>query len=151
MCIAGVYLCAFACNKWPRMTFPPIILGTLIELAGLSTLAWALSNEHTPTIFGMMALAGTGMGLKFMSSPLHCIALFRKHKAAVVALMAIAVPLGGTIGLTVMSAVFNNTSGIDSHSDFSKIRSEQDGIREQSIHSAKVSCHIFSMAQGEWR
>lgn len=110
----GVYTCAFLCNKWPRMTYPPILLGTVIETVGVSCLAWAMHKAHSPTIFGMMALAGVGMGLKFMVAPLHGIGLFKTHRASVLALVGIAVPFGGTLGLTIMSAVFNNTSGLDS-------------------------------------
>lgn len=109
----GVYICAFVCNKWPRMTFPPLAFGTLVETIAIAVLSWALYNGHSPTIFGIMAMAGVGMGLKFMVSPLHGIGLFREHRASVIALLGISMPFGGTIGLTIMSAVFNNTSKLN--------------------------------------
>lgn len=127
----GVYMCAFLCNRWPRMTYPPLILGTVIETVGVCCLAWAMRKGHSPTIFGIMALAGVGMGLKFMVAPLHGIGLFKTHRASVLALVGIAVPFGGTLGLTIMSAVFNNTSGLDvKHGDFSEeaVSKVQNGV-----------------------
>lgn len=127
----GVYMCAFLCNKWPRMTYPPLLLGTVIETVGIACLAWAMHKAHSPTIFGVMALAGIGMGLKFMVAPLHGIGLFKAHRASVLALVGIAVPFGGTLGLTIMSAVFNNTSGIDvKYGDYSEasVESVKNGV-----------------------
>lgn len=117
----GVYMCAFLCNKWPRMTYPPLLIGTVIETVGVACLAWAMHKGHSPTIFGIMALAGVGMGLKFMVAPLHGIGLFKTHRASVLALVGIAVPFGGTLGLTIMSAVFNNSSGLNvKYGDYSE-------------------------------
>lgn len=144
--LVGVYLCAFLSNKWPRMTFPPLFLGTNIELVGIVVLAWALYKEREPVIFGMMALVGCGMGLRFMVAPLHGIGIFRQHRAAVIGLLAIAVPFGGTIGLTIMSTVFNNTSGLDyKHSDFSKLAQLPESEQEQAIHNAKVPSSLTSV------
>lgn len=107
------------------MTFPPLFVGTTIETIAIATLSWALYRGHSPTIFGIMAMAGAGMGLKFMVSPLHGIGLFREHRASVIALLGISMPFGGTIGLTIMSAVFNNTSGLEvKEFDFSKLRGD---------------------------
>lgn len=129
----------FMCNRWPRMTFPPLFLGSTIETVGVGVLAWALYTEQTATIFGMMALVGCGMGLRFMVAPLHGIGIFKSHRASVIGLMAVAVPFGGTIGLTIMSTVFNNASGLDTkHSDFSTLQDQPDGVREQAIYDAKV-------------
>ncbi|KAK5998022.1 MFS-type transporter ucsD [Cladobotryum mycophilum] len=135
----GVYTCAFLCNKWPRMTFPPLLFGTIIEGTGIGVLACALYRESSATIFGMMAMVGAGMGIRFMVAPLHGIGIFRQHRAAVIGLMAVAIPFGGTIGLTVMSTVFNNTSGLNSyHGDFSKIRDLPSDAQTKAIHDAKM-------------
>lgn len=109
----GVYMCTFLCNRWPRMTYPPLFLGTILETFGVAFLALAMHKGHSPTIFGLMALSGVGMGLKFMVAPLHGIGLFKTHRATVLALIGIAVPFGGTLGLTIMYTVFNNISGLD--------------------------------------
>lgn len=134
----GVYLCSFFCNYWPRMTWPPIFLGTLVEVIGIAFLAWAMYIEHKATIFGMMGLVGAGTGLRFMAAPLHGVGHFRKHRAAVIGLMAVAIPFGGTIGLTIMSTVFNNTSGLDSNADFSHIRDESPELQAESKRMAKM-------------
>ncbi|KAK2591181.1 hypothetical protein QQS21_011137 [Conoideocrella luteorostrata] len=142
----GVFLCSFICNTFPRMTFPALFLGTLIEAIGVGVLPWALYKEHLPTIFGMMAMAGVGIGLRYMVAPIHGIGIFKNHRAALIGLMAIATPFGGTIGLTIMSTVFNNASGLDyTHGDFSALRGQNDSrAAEKAIHDAKsFLCCLF--------
>ncbi|KAJ3471201.1 hypothetical protein MRS44_001300 [Fusarium solani] len=138
----GVYICSYMCNRWPRMTFPCVFLGTLVEAIGIGLLGWAIWADKLSTIFGMMALVGCGSGMRFMASPLHGIGLFRNLRASVIGLMSVAVPFGGTIGLTIMSTVFNNTSGIDSSSsDFTEVQSSSSSSSElkgQAIHDAKM-------------
>ncbi|KAI5462224.1 major facilitator superfamily domain-containing protein [Mariannaea sp. PMI_226] len=135
----GVYICSFICNKWPRMTWPSIFLGTLVETVGLGLLAWAIYVENLAVIFAMMAVVGCGCGLRFMASPLHGIGLHRQIRASVIGLLSVAIPFGGTVGLTIMSTVFNNTSGLDTKSnDFSKIQSEPAATRDKAIHDAKM-------------
>ncbi|KAL4730246.1 hypothetical protein ACLX1H_002279 [Fusarium chlamydosporum] len=135
----GVYMCSFLCNRWPRMTFPSVFLGTLTESVGLGVLAWAIWADELSVIYGMMAVIGCGSGLRFMASPLHGIGIFRHLRASVIGLMAVAVPFGGTIGLTIMSAVFNNISGLGSNSEnFSQVQSESGGANQESIHQAKM-------------
>jgi hypothetical protein len=91
------------------------MLGTITELVGMGLMAWACWTEKVGNVYGLMALIGLGFGLRFMAVPLHGIGLFRQFRASVLALMALSIPLGGTLGLTIMSTVFNNTSGLDSH------------------------------------
>ncbi|XP_044724468.1 major facilitator superfamily domain-containing protein [Hirsutella rhossiliensis] len=135
----GVYLSALMCNRWPRMTFPPLFLGTMIEAIGIGVLTWALFKEQLPPIFGMMAMVGAGMGLRFMVAPLHGIGMFKAHRASIIGLMAVAIPLGGTIGLTIMSSIFNNISELDAKDgDFSRLRDQPVGTREQAIYKAKM-------------
>ncbi|KAL1894514.1 hypothetical protein Sste5346_005749 [Sporothrix stenoceras] len=112
----GVYLSMYFLNGWPRNTFVPLMLGSIVEAVGVGVLAWALYSGHLPAIFGMMALTGAGTGLRLMPASLHAVGFFPQHVATVVSLMAVALPLGGTLALTVMAAVFNNTSGIASSS-----------------------------------
>lgn len=120
------------CNRWPRMTFPSVFLGTLTESVGLGVLAWAIWADRLSVIYGMMALVGCGSGMRFMASPLHGIGLFRHLRASVIGLMAVAIPFGGTVGLTIMSAVFNNTSGLGSSAgEFSHVKSKGAEANEQ--------------------
>lgn len=128
------------CNTWPRQTFLPLLLGSVLEAVGVGLMAWALYFENKSVIFGMMALAGAGTGLRMLpgkllpllpqnrgktetdcrpsntlflslAGSLHAIGFFPDHIATVVSLMAVAMPFGGTLALTIMSTVFNNTSG----------------------------------------
>ncbi|KAH7156112.1 major facilitator superfamily domain-containing protein [Dactylonectria macrodidyma] len=106
---------------------------------GIGLLGWAIYAERLGPIYGMMALVGCGSGMRFMASPLHGIGLFKNLRASVIALMAVAIPFGGTLGLTIMSSVFNNTSGLDSkESDFSQIQSQPEDVRDEAIHKAKM-------------
>ncbi|OBS27035.1 hypothetical protein FPOA_00976 [Fusarium poae] len=135
----GVYICSFMCNRWPRMTFPSVFIGTLTESVGLGVLAWAIWADRLSVIYGMMALVGCGSGMRFMASPLHGIGLFRHLRASVIGLMAVAIPFGGTIGLTIMSTVFNNTSGLDSSGgEFSHVHSKGGETNEQAVEHAKM-------------
>ncbi|KAK1995953.1 major facilitator superfamily transporter [Colletotrichum falcatum] len=137
----GVYVSAFMCNSWPRKTFPPIFIGSVLEMTGVGLLAWAIYTEHNPTVYGIMALTGVGTGLRIMPVQLHGIGYFPKKIAAVVSLMAVAYPFGGTLGLTVMTTVFNNASGIGSDSplrDFGTLKSLPDAVQQRVTHEAKM-------------
>ncbi|KAI2625255.1 MFS general substrate transporter [Hypomontagnella submonticulosa] len=116
----GVNLSMFFCNGWPRQTFLPLFLGSLIEAVGIGMLAWALYFEHTPTIYGMMALTGAGTGMRFMPGNLHAVGFFRGHIATVISITSVTTTFGGTLALTIMSTVFNNISGISRGSPFQK-------------------------------
>ncbi|KAI1497026.1 major facilitator superfamily domain-containing protein [Biscogniauxia marginata] len=107
---AGVYISMFLCNTWPRQTFHPLFVGSVVEAVGVGLMAWALHLEHTPTIFGMIALTGAGTGLRFMPCTLHAIGFFPQDISSVVAIMGVASTFGGTMGLTIMSTVFNNVT-----------------------------------------
>jgi MFS family permease len=107
----GVCMAMFMCNVWPKQTFAPLFLGSVIEATGISVLAWALNKSHIPTIYGMMGLTGAGTGLRLMPGSLHGIGFFPNDIASVIALTAFAVPFGGTLAMTIMDAVFNNKAG----------------------------------------
>ncbi|KAI9158391.1 Efflux pump FUS6 [Paramyrothecium foliicola] len=135
----GVILCSLLCNTWPRVTFPPVFLGTGIETIGIGLLAWALFMERTSTIYGMMALVGVGIGLRIMAAPLHGLGIFRNDRASVISLLSLAGPFGGTLGLTVMSTVFNNVSGLSAHQDsFLLPQGLTEAGREEARHNAKM-------------
>jgi hypothetical protein len=112
----GVYLAMIMCNFYPRQTFHPLFLGSIIEATGVSVLTWALWHGHIPTIYGMMGLTGSGTGLRFMPGSLHGIGFFPNNIASVMALAGFSIPFGGTIAMTIMDTVFNNKAGIPSSS-----------------------------------
>lgn len=110
---AGVALAVVFSNAWPRQTFPPLLLGSAVEAVGVGLLAWALgAGDRRPVVYAAMALAGAGTGLRFQPGSLHALGFFPGHVAQVTALMALAVPFGGTLALTLMSTVFNNVAGL---------------------------------------
>ncbi|KAK1977358.1 major facilitator superfamily transporter [Colletotrichum cereale] len=137
----GVTVSSLMCNSWPRKTFPPIFIGSILEMTGVGLLAWAIYTEHNPTVYGMMALAGVGTGLRVMPVQLHGIGYFPNKIAAVVSLMAVAYPFGGTLGLTVMTTVFNNASGIGNDSplrDFATLNTLPAAVQQRVTHEAKM-------------
>jgi hypothetical protein len=104
----GVYTAMFLCNVWPAQTFYPLFIGSITEAVGLSLLAWAVSTRRGPLVSGMLALAGAGTGLRFMPVVLHSAGIWPTRIAASQTLLSVMVPLGETIGISMMSAVFSN-------------------------------------------
>jgi len=74
-------------------------------------MVWATETQNEPLIYGMMALTGFGVGLSFNPGSLHALAYFPDMTAPIQCLVSFANPFGGTVGLTLMSTVFNNKSG----------------------------------------
>ncbi|KAG0645371.1 Efflux pump FUS6 [Hyphodiscus hymeniophilus] len=105
---AGAYAAMFACNVYPRKTYPPLLLGTLLEALGITLLAVALRADHLPLIYAMMALTGVGTGLRFMPATLHGVGYYPAHIARVVALLLLSSSLGGALATTVMLNIFNH-------------------------------------------
>ncbi|KAF4985056.1 hypothetical protein FDECE_16856 [Fusarium decemcellulare] len=121
----GVWIAIIMCNYHPLQTWHPIMLGGIIEAVGIAVLTWALWKEHDPTVYGMMVLTGVGIGVRLVPVPLHGMAYFPKRIAAVISLMEVSDPFGGTLGLTIMTTVLNNVAGVgdlgDSNYDFSEL------------------------------
>lgn len=105
---AGVISAIFVCNKWPRQTFWPLYIGTVIETIGIGVICYAVHARRVPLINGMMFIAGAGTGMRFMPANLHLAGMFRNQLAAVYSLLRFSMPFGGTVGLTIMGAVFQN-------------------------------------------
>lgn len=110
----GVYAAMYCCNVYPRKTFPPLFLGSIVEALGITILTWALNKGHTPTIYGMMALSGVGTGLRSMPGTLHGIGFFPNHITSVISVFSFAILLGGAVGMTLMESVFNNKFALPS-------------------------------------
>ncbi|KAI9648509.1 hypothetical protein NHQ30_003144 [Ciborinia camelliae] len=104
----GVYLAIFSCNVFPRQTWYPLFIGTVIEPLGITILAAALSWGHLPTIYGMLALTGVGTGIRLMPGTLHAIAHYPTQIAPLVSMMSLSSSLSGTLALTVMLNIFYN-------------------------------------------
>lgn len=105
---AGAYLAMFMCNRWPRQTFFPLFIGTIIEPLGITILAIAIKTNNLSLIFGMLALTGVGTGIRFMPGTLHGVGYFPTQIPQIVSLMSLSVSLGGTLATTIMLNIFNN-------------------------------------------
>ncbi|KAJ5925875.1 hypothetical protein N7454_007385 [Penicillium verhagenii] len=110
---AGVYMAMFSSNVWPRQTLPALMLGSLTSAVGITVLAWAVKAAQTNTIYGMMAVVGFGIGSRMNPGSLHGLAYFPAMTAQISCLVSFALPFGGLVGLTIMSTVFTNKSGMD--------------------------------------
>lgn len=55
-----------------------------------------------------MVLTGAGTGSRFMPASLHVAGVWPERLAPAMSLMRFAMPFGGTLGLTIMNAVFNS-------------------------------------------
>ena len=104
----GVYTAMFLCNVWPAQTFYPLMLGSVVEGLGMALLTWAISIRRGALVNGMLALAGAGTGLRFMPVVLHSAGIWPDRIAASQTLLSFTIPLGETIGISMMSAVFTN-------------------------------------------
>ncbi|KAH6869508.1 major facilitator superfamily domain-containing protein [Thelonectria olida] len=112
----GAYMAQFSSSTWPRQTLPPLLLGSITSAVGITVLASAINKGNTNLVFVMMALTGHGVGMRINPGSVHALAYFPKMTAQITCLVSLAVPLGGTVSLTLMSAVFNNKSG-NEHGD----------------------------------
>lgn len=104
----GAYGAIFLVKKWPRQTFPPLVFGTVLETAGLATLAYAVHRRDSILVKVMMAVSGIGTGIRFMPSNVHLTGMLEKQTAAAFSMPRFAQPFGGTLALTIMGAVFQN-------------------------------------------
>ncbi|CAI6240197.1 unnamed protein product [Periconia digitata] len=104
----GVYSAMFMCNVWPRQTFPPLFWGSIVEAVGLSVMTWAISARHTTLVSVFLAVAGAGTGLRFMPIVLHAAGMWPKRIAAIQSALSFTLPLGETIGISMMGSVFSN-------------------------------------------
>ncbi|OJJ75044.1 hypothetical protein ASPBRDRAFT_40292 [Aspergillus brasiliensis CBS 101740] len=108
---AGVYLAIYLCNGFPRQTFFPLLLGAVLSTVGISVVAYAISAQKTSLLSGMIVITGAGVGLRLMPSSLHTVGIWPERIAPAMSLMQVSLPFGGTLGLTIMTSVFNNKFG----------------------------------------
>lgn len=104
----GAYTAMFACNIWPKQTFFPLFVGSMLEPLGVGMLTWALAHGRISVVDGMLGFAGVGTGLRLMPGLLHAVGLRSRFKARSLAVMGFSLNFGGTIGIAIMGSVFNN-------------------------------------------
>jgi hypothetical protein len=110
--VVGTYMAIFSSNVWPRQTLPALLLGGITSAVGITILAWAVHAENANVVYGMMALVGHGVMMRMSPGSLHGLAYFPTMTAPISCLVSFAMPLGGLVGLTIMSTVFINKSGV---------------------------------------
>ncbi|PVI02082.1 MFS general substrate transporter [Periconia macrospinosa] len=104
----GVYSAVLLCNVWPRQTFSPLFWGSIVEAVGLSLMTWAISSRNTTLVSVFLAVSGAGTGLRFMPIVLHAAGTWPKRIAAIQSVLSFTLPLGETIGISMMGSVFSN-------------------------------------------
>ncbi|CAI7638127.1 unnamed protein product [Penicillium glandicola] len=109
---AGLFMAMFSSNVWPRQTFPALFLGGITSAIGMTVLAWGVQAGKTGIIYGMMALTGHGVGMRMNPASMHGLAYFPAMTAQISCLAVFAVPFGGLLGLTIMTTVYTNKSGV---------------------------------------
>ncbi|KAF1915119.1 major facilitator superfamily domain-containing protein [Ampelomyces quisqualis] len=107
----GVYIAMFLCNRWPRQTFSPLLWGLIIEGLGLALLTYSVSIRHQTMVKAFLAVAGAGTGLPFMPVFLHAAGIWSTEIPSMQSLLSFMSPLGETIGISMMGAVFSNELG----------------------------------------
>lgn len=95
-------------NTYPRQTIYPLMLGSVASAVGIQVLCYAINTGNLNLIYGMMALAGFGVGIRMSPGTMHGLAYFPASTAQITCVFAFAMPFGGAVGLTLMSTVFNN-------------------------------------------
>ncbi|RAH45780.1 putative MFS multidrug transporter [Aspergillus brunneoviolaceus CBS 621.78] len=125
----GVYCAVYMCNIFPRQTFFPLTLGAVLSTLGLAVISYAISAENTSLLSGMMVVTGAGIGLRLVPSSLHTVGVWPERIAPAMSLMQVSLPFGGTIGLTIMTSVFNNKFG-----DSAAVQGLGDGGTPLNVH-----------------
>ena len=104
----GVYLAMYMCNVRPAQTFFPLFIGSIVEGVGLAVLTYAVSIRHGTLVSVFLAISGAGTGLRFMPVVLHAAGIWSTRVPAMQSLLSFMLPLGETIGISMMGAVFTN-------------------------------------------
>jgi hypothetical protein len=104
----GSYAAMFICNVFPRQTFYPLFLGSVVEAIGFGVLAWAISQRKSALVNIMMTVSGGGTGLRMMPVALHAAGIWPEKLAPVMSFMSFMSPFGGTLSIAIMSSVFYN-------------------------------------------
>ncbi|KAH7095660.1 major facilitator superfamily domain-containing protein [Paraphoma chrysanthemicola] len=104
----GVYSAMFLCNRWPRQTFFPLMWGSIVEGVGLALLTYSVSIRNQTMVKVFLAVSGAGTGLRFMPVVLHAAGVWSTRIPSMQSLLSFMLPLGETIGISMMGAVFSN-------------------------------------------
>ncbi|CAN9377304.1 unnamed protein product [Alternaria alternata] len=101
----GVYVAAMLCNRWPRQTFSPLLIGSIVEGVGLALLTYSISIRHITLVKVFLAVSGAGTGLRFMPIALHAAGIWSTRIASMQSLLSFMVPLGETVESTLGNGI----------------------------------------------
>jgi hypothetical protein len=104
----GVYVASYLCRVWPRQTFSPLVIGSVVEGVGLALLTYSISVRNQTLVKVFLGVAGAGTGLRFMPVVLHAAGTWSTRIPSMQSLLSFMLPLGETIGISMMGAVFSN-------------------------------------------
>lgn len=104
----GVYSAMFMCNFWPRQTFFPLMWGSIVEGLGLSLLTYSISIRNPVMVRVFLVFSGAGTGLRFMPVVLHAAGIWSTQIPSIQSLLNFTLPLGETVGISLMGAVYSN-------------------------------------------
>jgi MFS family permease len=104
----GVYSAMALCNRWPRQTFYPLLLGSIVEGLGLALLTYSISIRNQTMVKAFLGVSGAGTGLRFMPVVLHAAGVWSMRIPSIQSLLSFMLPLGETMGISLMGAVFSN-------------------------------------------
>lgn len=104
----GVYVAMYMCNVRPAQTFYPLFIGSIVEGVGLAVLTYAVSIRHGTLVSVFLAISGAGTGLRFMPVVLHAAGIWSTRVPAMQSMLSFVLPLGETVGISMMGAVFTN-------------------------------------------
>ena len=107
----GVYVAMYLCNRQPRQTFFPLLVGSIVEGVGLALLTYSVSIRHQTNVKVFLAVSGAGTGLRFMPVVLHAAGTWSSRIPSMQSLLSFMLPLGETLGISMMGSVFSNKLG----------------------------------------
>ncbi|KAH6615236.1 major facilitator superfamily domain-containing protein [Boeremia exigua] len=148
----GVYAAMYMCNVRPAQTFIPLFIGSIVEAVGLAVLTYAVSIRHGTLVNVFLAIAGAGTGLRFMPVVLHAAGTWSTRGPAMQSLLSFTLPLGETIGISIMGAVFTNklshySSGIPGYNGARDLATLQDlsGPVREAVHNAAARSVMWAL------
>jgi MFS family permease len=104
----GVCTAMTLCNRWPRQTYSPLLIGSIVEVVGLALLTYSVSTRNPTMVKVFLGVTGAGTGLRFMPVVLHAAGLWSTRIPAMQSLLSFMLPLGQTVGISMMGSVFAN-------------------------------------------
>lgn len=82
--------------------------GSIVEGVGLALLTYSVSIRNQTMVKVFLAISGAGTGLRFMPVVLHAAGVWSTRIPSIQSLLSFMLPLGETIGISMIGSVFSN-------------------------------------------